>query len=73
MGVGDMLAIPSKEIIHFPNDSHSNMQCIPDFIYGNIPTIKIQFSEIEAGLIDRKSREILRTIQTLRRVFGVSG
>jgi hypothetical protein len=49
------------------------MQCIPDFIYGNIPTIKIQFSEIEAGLIDRKSREILRTIQTLRRVFGVSG
>ena len=39
MGIGDVLAIPRKEIVDFPNDGHSNVQGVPDFGFRHVASI----------------------------------
>ena len=45
VGICDVLAVPSEEIIYFPNDCHCNVQGIANFIFGNITAIKIKTGE----------------------------
>ena len=45
MGIGDVFAIPSQQIIHFPDDRHCNVQGIANFAFRNIAAVKIQFGK----------------------------
>ena len=54
VGICDVLAIPSEEIIHFPNDRHRNVQGIAEFVLRNIASIKIKSGKFQAWLVDGK-------------------
>ena len=51
MRIGDMFAIPSKQIIHFPDDRHRNVQGIANFAFRNIASFKIKLGEIQTALV----------------------
>lgn len=51
MRIGNMFAVPNKQIIHFPNDRHRNVQGIANFAFWNISALKIKLSEIQTALV----------------------
>ncbi len=71
MGIGNMLAVPRKEIIHFPNDRHRNVQRIANFAFRNIASVKIQLGELQAWLVHSERAERAGSIQTYCRMCRI--
>jgi hypothetical protein len=51
MSISDVLAVPREKVIHFPNDCHSNVKRISDFIFRDIPTIEIKLGEFHGFFV----------------------
>lgn len=50
MGVGDVLAVPREKIVDSPNDSHSNVQGVPNFGFRHVAPIKIELGKRKTWL-----------------------
>jgi len=50
MGIRDVLAVPREKVIYFPNNRHCDVQCVTNFIFGNVTTVEIELREIQTGL-----------------------